>query len=508
MGEGRRKLLMASLSDQIDRLTRNTRLLKETAAQVAPAEAKHAVIFTNAVLNTHLGDLIRDIDPSELGLFRLVQNDTSNTYDKDSRSITEPQIRRTQFVGATPLRKNPARREERYEIEPEVYAHAALKYIEQYEPIRPMPRAYDQIVTILNKIHDVREHIKSLNATLEQTVVSNKQPPPKLRLEQEERRIHELEARIAELNKKKELSTDIKKPKAPRPKNVPNLAEKALLNPPSVSSPQEEKFWATPGEPSRVLRFSDNLLDEEVNLGDVSTASFGSPVVGSSQLRPTKLFDEIDAAINTPVAQPNPFFDEGPTYKAPPSIDSNPPTDLVPTQEPLPPPSSDTPHAKSSPTLIANVTETPSVGQKKVKVNIEVERIVSKIWSTVGDIIGAPSELENASSPSVNDTVAHLQHLATQFPSPDSPIASTASSTAVEGTNGPTAQQIQIAYLITMLLAATPHHSMPLNQVKENLDVKAKAMGQGPTRVLFGCVAKRLLKIERGRREQIVKFDI
>jgi hypothetical protein len=64
-----------------------------------------------------------------------------------------------------------------------------------------------------------------------------------------------------------------------------------------------------------------------------------------------------------------------------------------------------------------------------------------------------------------------------------------------------------------MLLSASPHYSMPLNQVKENLAIKAKgsagaAGGQGTTRVLFGCVAKRLVKIDRGGREQIVKFDI
>lgn len=64
-----------------------------------------------------------------------------------------------------------------------------------------------------------------------------------------------------------------------------------------------------------------------------------------------------------------------------------------------------------------------------------------------------------------------------------------------------------------MLLSASPHYSMPLNKVKENLAIKAKnsagaAGGQGTTRVLFGCVAKRLVKIDRGGREQIVKFDI
>ena len=54
---------------------------------------------------------------------------------------------------------------------------------------------------------------------------------------------------------------------------------------------------------------------------------------------------------------------------------------------------------------------------------------------------------------------------------------------------------------------------MPLNKVKENLAINAKGSagatgGQGTTRVLFGCVAKRLVKIDRGGREQIVKFDI
>jgi len=64
-----------------------------------------------------------------------------------------------------------------------------------------------------------------------------------------------------------------------------------------------------------------------------------------------------------------------------------------------------------------------------------------------------------------------------------------------------------------MLLSASPHYSIPLNEVKESLAIKARgsagtAGSQGTTRVLFGCVAKRLVKIDRGGREQIVKFDI
>lgn len=54
---------------------------------------------------------------------------------------------------------------------------------------------------------------------------------------------------------------------------------------------------------------------------------------------------------------------------------------------------------------------------------------------------------------------------------------------------------------------------MSLNKVKNNLAAKAKegsasGAGQSTTRVLYGCVAKRLVKIDRGGGEQIVKFDI
>lgn len=119
---------MASLSDQIDHFTRNTRAIKAASSQTAKPETLSA--FTQAVLYTHLGDLIRDIDPSELGLFTLVEN-TVNPYDKDARSAADPRITRAQFPGATPLKRRPMRQDPNPEIEPEIYAHAALKYIEQ-----------------------------------------------------------------------------------------------------------------------------------------------------------------------------------------------------------------------------------------------------------------------------------------------------------------------------------------------------------------------------------------
>ncbi|SRR6266511_942296 len=120
---------MASLSDQIDRFTQNTRAIKAASSQTAKPDTTLSV-FTQAVLYTHLGDLIRDIDPSELGLFTLVENPT-NPYDKDARSAGDPRVTRAQFPGATPLKRRPLRHDPNPEIEPETYAHAALKYIEQ-----------------------------------------------------------------------------------------------------------------------------------------------------------------------------------------------------------------------------------------------------------------------------------------------------------------------------------------------------------------------------------------
>jgi len=156
------------------------------------------------------------------------------------------------------------------------------------------------------------------------------------------------------------------------------------------------------------------------------------------------------------------------------------------------------------------IAETPN-RQRRIRVNIEVERIIAKIWSTMGEVV-MPSGKSNTSSPSTDAIIAHLQQLAMQSPRPESPVASSISSTSIEG-NLPTFQQILTAHLLMMLLSASPHYSMSLNKVKNNLAAKAKeggasGTGQSTTRVLYGCVAKRLVKIDRGGGEQIVKFDI
>jgi hypothetical protein len=52
---------------------------------------------------------------------------------------------------------------------------------------------------------------------------------------------------------------------------------------------------------------------------------------------------------------------------------------------------------------------------------------------------------------------------------------------------------------------------MSLQKVKEVLADKAQgslAAGRGTTSVLYGCVAKRLVRIDRGGGEQVVRFDL
>lgn len=95
---------MSSLTDKIDRFARNTRSISVAANTKTTATGP----FTRAILSEPLGNLIRDVHPSETSLFTV-------------------QGGRAEFHGATPLRK-PAHR--RQEHDPEVYARAAMHYID------------------------------------------------------------------------------------------------------------------------------------------------------------------------------------------------------------------------------------------------------------------------------------------------------------------------------------------------------------------------------------------
>ena len=150
----------------------------------------------------------------------------------------------------------------------------------------------------------------------------------------------------------------------------------------SPSSPQEEKFWGTRGEPSRTLRFSENLLDEEVNLGDISTASFGSPL--ANPLPSLKVLGNIDLPDDPTITQfpknitddqegTQPIYSQDPKLSSP---DMSGPIvlDVSPTQSHRPNPVLSKSESKEDAEL--STIEILTSKKKKIKVNIEVERIV------------------------------------------------------------------------------------------------------------------------------------
>ena len=88
-----------------------------------------------------------------------------------------------------------------------------------------------------------------------------------------------------------------------------------------------------------------------------------------------------------------------------------------------------------------------------------------------------------------------IESLATRSPSPNSPTSSISSIASASA--GPTHHQVNTAQLLHALLTA-PSHAMPLNQLKTAI---------GGTRALYACVAKKLIRIDRGGGEQVVLFD-
>lgn len=112
---------------------------------------------------------------------------------------------------------------------------------------------------------------------------------------------------------------------------------------------------------------------------------------------------------------------------------------------------------------------------------------------------------------------AYLGSIAALTPVPQSPTYTNSSVTSATPAQ-PSAQQILTAHLLVSLLSS-PGFSMPLAKVKSLLAEKSGIDGsnglvgvlggpQNTNRVLYGCVAKRLVKIDRGGGEQTVKFDI
>ena len=232
----------------------------------------------------------------------------------------------------------------------------------------------------------------------------------KTRVEEEEQRVKDLQARVAELSKfkvcvpfsyyqrvsanstlaiplyKKDNATKRRTPPKRDPTTKLKEQRAELPKPPlSPSSPQEEKFWDTRGEPSRTLRFSENLLDEEVNLEDISTASFGSPL--ATPLPSLKVLGNVNLL-------DDPIMTNFPNFNNKDVTDDRQGTQPIDSQDPKPsspdrigpvvldvlPDQTESPNSVLSKSELkedADLTiEIPTSKKKKIKVNIEVERII------------------------------------------------------------------------------------------------------------------------------------
>ncbi|KAG1746080.1 hypothetical protein EDB19DRAFT_2023448 [Suillus lakei] len=485
-------------------------------------------------LTTALGDLIRDIDSSELGLFTLVHPPSHVPTESEARGV----ISRVEFPGATPLRKPPSRRQEMTkprEYEPEVYAQAALKYLDRYHSIRPMPRARSQVQGLIHQLDETRRNIRGLSETLQQLTSSNPtsgSSSQESTAADEERHIQDLQARLTELRKQKDdiLRSSNPAPK-PKPKPAPRLAR--APSPLAVHETQEEMFWNTPAASARTLRFTEKLMDEEVDINDVSVMSFTSPIPRPRSVLSSLGLPVDDDSLNGgehDIGQDDSVIPDPPDGEDLLDKGSEPevgdgdgeqtvvlkklPSSLPPNPTPL---GSNTPPETSLPAnseLRAPAAVPPESARKpKVRMNAEIEKIVVKIWSTVGEIImpGHPFDPTGSVSgrskpPRAKETLAHLESLSSQTPSPTSPTASSFSSLAPSMISGqPTSQQIATCQLLLTLLKQ-PGFSMSLNKLKEAL--AGGGGGAGATRTMYACVAKKLIKIERGGGEQVVKFDI
>jgi hypothetical protein len=120
-----------SLSDYIDLISTTSKSIRSIVTNSEPARSD---FFTNATLRSPLGDLIREADPSEVGLFTLTPPPAyQNTPDNDAQT-SGTQIIRADLPTATPLKPviGRAGKEVRAkDHEPEVYANAALKYLDR-----------------------------------------------------------------------------------------------------------------------------------------------------------------------------------------------------------------------------------------------------------------------------------------------------------------------------------------------------------------------------------------
>lgn len=375
-----------------------------------------------------------------------------------------------------------------------------------------MPRAYSQVVALLEELQLTRDSIQETIELLQSNQVTDG-PSIKSMIDSEERSLHHYEKKVDALRKRRDLlTTQAKRSSRTAIAGKKNAPPPRPITPvvPSRADAEEESFWATPGRAFT----SENLLHEQVDIGELSVASMSSPPAPSPSTHKRSIpqpLAEVAAKIAEDSQDACELRDPSPVVEDVINEILHVEPAATPAGSSSEPPAADIP--------LTRVPEPETPGTKaRLRINTEVERIVAKIWATMGDVImpGHPYRTagDGSKPPRAKQTIAHLQSVSALVPTPSSPSQSSLLS-ANAAPSQPTPHQILTAHLLLTLLSCPPKFSMPLNKLKESLAVKASTggsaalvAGQGTTRVLYGCVAKRLVKIERGGGEQVVKFDV
>ncbi|KAF8524301.1 hypothetical protein BU17DRAFT_42929 [Hysterangium stoloniferum] len=490
---------MASLLDTLDRFNYTASSIRSLTSSQQDQSTPGP--FTSAILNSSLEDILREADEAEYGLFTFVKDPSVILGDGH---INQGRVGRKEFRGVTPLKPKRAADTNKDE-EPEVYVEAALKYLDRFRAIKSMPHVHTHLESLIDRLNTVRDNVERLQTSIEDQSHSGR-ISPKSQIAEEERRISELKSRVLQLRKR---------PKHTSSSSVSDTPSSATSTP--TSQPLRSKANSKPSSLTNVrVDKSDSLLDEELDM-----TGMDSMMSSIHQERPP-LQKTRDPGVDDDGGEPTIVISKLPRESKPPASS--------PAATPLPPSRShsqastidlQTPVQESKHGL--NRVDPPSTKTKirRTRITPEMERVSAKVWSVIPDLLvpgnnfGSPGN----APPKAKDTLTILQTIASQ-PIPDATSNASSPSTrstlssllGIEiGPTGGTPHQIMTA-LVLLTLFTAPNHSMPLTDLKGLLASKnAAALGasasQVGTRALYGCVAKKLVKIDRGGGEQIVKFD-
>ncbi|KZS96233.1 hypothetical protein SISNIDRAFT_547707 [Sistotremastrum niveocremeum HHB9708] len=535
---------MPSLNDTIDRLSYVATSIRTTSEQTGTTKPGP---FYTALFNPVIQEVIRDLDDSELGLFTLDHANGVVAQDPD------PTLSRKRFTAATPLRKRP---DVTRELDGEVYAEAALKYIDRYQSVKSMPQMRAHLLHVLNRMSELHESIREYHDTLQKTQ-KLQASSPRTRARYEEKRVQELQERILVLKKRKALLLARSGSHPDESATSESIVESSPLLPKS-SKPKPANLpehVPSRNHAPRVSHGLDQLLANEkgpsVTDSPITKSSWSNFAKGTAQDDEDEFWGSTeDPSMAKPSnLGPAKFIARSKSPSPPPSLPDAPedvevgdvtvtPTRVRLSPSPPPPPlqrqtTPPLPPVPEPPIAVAEGVEEPSLPPvesevvaeppppsvskklKEFKVTMEMEEIVSKIWTTLGETLFPTHQGKPLRAKETLSLLLNLQTLPPPPPSPSS-VSSLATASPIKAAAA-TSSQIVTSYMLLNLLSLPPQYSLPLTKLKEAVSAriideghegKAGYTAEDVRRSLYNCVGKKLLKFERGKGAQIVEFDL